>query len=202
LSYDRLSPETRAYAEPLARMKVVRLAIIEFIDLKVPVANTSLSQGDQIRVELYRLKDAPETGRVPYLASATSSQLGISEIKLGELALDEKTRLDCEYLIEAVANTIACCYGCQRKVWSLLPAYALLAETPQETANLLTLKVYPHEIKAHPPVTWIGSRRRARSRATFQMFRVAVLLPESFRGGCSFGAGRKSYRSLPTTCAS
>src|ERR1700722_6465364 len=31
-------------------------------------------------------------------------------------------------------------------------------------------------------------RRRARWRATFQRSRVAVLLPESFRGGCSFGA--------------
>jgi hypothetical protein len=32
------------------------------------------------------------------------------------------------------------------------------------------------------------SRGRARDRATFQMYRVAVLLPERFRGGCSFGA--------------
>jgi hypothetical protein len=32
------------------------------------------------------------------------------------------------------------------------------------------------------------SRGRARHRATFQMYRVAVLLPERFRGGCSFGA--------------
>ena len=32
------------------------------------------------------------------------------------------------------------------------------------------------------------SRGRARHRAAFQMFRVAVLLPERFRGGCSFGA--------------
>src|SRR5882757_11083356 len=32
------------------------------------------------------------------------------------------------------------------------------------------------------------------------MYRVVVLLPESFRGGCSFGAGaRKRRQSLPTT---
>src|ERR1700733_2345352 len=43
------------------------------------------------------------------------------------------------------------------------------------------------------------SRRRARWRATFQMSRVAVLLPESFRGGCSFGAGLLRCQSLPTT---
>jgi len=33
--------------------------------------------------------------------------------------------------------------------------------------------------------------RRTRHRATFQMFRVVVLLPERFRGGCSFGAGTR-----------
>ena len=30
--------------------------------------------------------------------------------------------------------------------------------------------------------------RRVRLRTTFQMYRVVVLLPERFRGGCSFGA--------------
>jgi hypothetical protein len=95
-------------------MKFIRLAIIEFIDLKVGVANTSLSQGDQIRVELFRLKDAPETGRVPYVASAMSSQVGTTDIQLGELKLDLQMRLDCEYFIETAANAIACCYGCRR----------------------------------------------------------------------------------------
>ena len=35
------------------------------------------------------------------------------------------------------------------------------------------------------------SRRRTRHRVSFQMFRVVVLLPERFRGGCSFGAGTR-----------
>jgi hypothetical protein len=189
----RADSQSFAY-EPLARMKFVRLAIIEFIDLKVPVANTSLSQGDQIRVELYRLKDAPETGRVPYVASATSSQLGTSEIKLGELTLDERTRLDCEYLIEAAANTIACCYGCQRRVWSLLPAYALLAETSQETAKLLTLKVYPHEIKARPPVPWIGTQPAAYLEKLMDRLEGAAVMAECMNNSTYLGRYRECIR--------
>jgi len=46
--------------------------------------------------------------------------------------------------------------------------------------------------KVHRPICRKRLRmlflRRARHRATFQMYRVVVLLPERFRGGCSFGA--------------
>jgi hypothetical protein len=46
--------------------------------------------------------------------------------------------------------------------------------------------------KVHRPICRKRLRmlflRRTRRRATFQMHRVVVLLPERFRGGCSFGA--------------
>ena len=49
--------------------------------------------------------------------------------------------------------------------------------------------------KVHRPICRKRLRmlflRRARHRATFQMYRVVVLLPERFRGGCSFGADTK-----------
>jgi hypothetical protein len=43
------------------------------------------------------------------------------------------------------------------------------------------------------------SRRRTPAGVTFQMSAVAVLLPESFRGGCSFGAAVLRRRTLPAT---
>jgi hypothetical protein len=174
-------------------MKFTRLAIIEFIDLKIAVANAALNH-NQIRVELGRLQNAPETGRVPYMAFATSSRLGTIDIQQGVLKLDEHVRLDCEYLIEAAANSIAVCYGCQKKVWSFLPAYALQPDGPEDAAKLDTLKVYPHEMKTHFPVPWIGTEPASYIEKLMDRLEGAAIMAECMNNTTYLGRYRECIR--------
>src|SRR5262249_14030186 len=54
------------------------------------------------------------------------------------------------------------------------------------------------------PAVYLFGETRAHASAFQSALALTVLLPESFRGGCSFGAGprtsRRAARSLPSGC--
>jgi hypothetical protein len=175
-------------------MKFSRLAVIEFIGLNAVVTSAALNQGDQIRVELSRLQNAPEPGNFPYMAIATASQLGNTDIRLGELTLDQQMRLDCEYFIATAATSVAVSYGCQSKVWSFSPAYALQAESPEDAAKLATLKVYPHEMNTRFPVPWTGTKPDTYIDKLMDRLEGAAVMAECMNNTTYLGRYRECIR--------
>jgi hypothetical protein len=110
----------------------------------------------EVSVEMRRIPGSPEIGLVPYLAFGFTNRLGNTDIRLGALTIDNRVRIECEYLMEAAANSVAVCYGCQRKIGSQLVPYALQANTSDETTKLATLRAYPHELKVRHGAPRVG----------------------------------------------
>jgi len=173
-------------------MKFVRLALGEFVGLRDPIKPTQLT-GAFGAVQIHRAPLEEGDDRALYLSIGISTRQVLS-INDDQLFIDATGRLELESFVQGAIDAVALSYGCERRIWSHLLAYAIQTDNGDELSQCESLKTYDHEMKMRWAPSWSGIAPIDYPQALMDRLEGAALMAECMSNSSMLGQYRECVR--------